>query len=71
MGDALEFLQDNDGISADDARLDRWANDGEVDTLNKLFDEGFAYQSGPGFSGDDFQIFITDAGRAMLAAKEG
>lgn len=70
MVEALRLLAGNDGgMSADDPRGDRFADDGSPDTWNKLFDAGLAEQSGPGWSGDDFILNITEAGRAALKAR--
>lgn len=66
--DALILVRDNDGsLSCDDERCDKFSDDGDPDTWNQLFNAGLARQAGPGWSGDDFAIVITDAGRAALA----
>lgn len=68
--EALRLLADNGGsLSCDDDRCDKFSDDGDPDTWNQLFSTGLARQSGPGWSGDDFAIFITDSGR--LALTEG
>ncbi|MBX3535803.1 MAG: hypothetical protein KF826_15760 [Xanthobacteraceae bacterium] len=67
--DALRLLNENDGtLSCDDERCDKFSDDGDPDTWNQLFNAGLARQSGPGWSGDDFAIHITPAGRAALKA---
>lgn len=66
---ALMLLNEDEyGISADDERADQFSDDngGEPDTWNQLFNAGLAEQRGPGWSGDEFSLHITDVGRKAL-----
>jgi hypothetical protein len=58
-------------ISCDDRRCGEFSDDGDPDTWNTLFRLGLAEQRGPGWSGDDFSIHITPAGRAALSPAAG
>jgi hypothetical protein len=63
---ALQLLSIEGSVGADDPRVDQYSDDGNPDTWNQLFESGLAEQSGPGWSGDDFILRITPAGRAAL-----
>ncbi len=66
---ALELLQSQVGgvICSDDERCQEFSDDQHpTDTWNQLFQAGLAKEWGPGWSGDDFTLNITDAGRAAL-----
>lgn len=68
---ALALLAEEGSVCAEDRRADQFSDDAEpIDTWNQLFDAGLAEQSGPGFSGDDFILRITPAGRAALEATD-